>query len=36
MNARSGPASGDGPPAEVTHVGVQRLGAGDREHDRGE
>ncbi len=23
-------------PAEVTHVGIQRLGAGDGQHDRGE
>ena len=30
------PAAGDRPPAEVTHVGVQRLGAGDGQHDRGE
>ena len=25
-----------GPATEVAHVGVERLGAGDREHDRGE
>ena len=30
------PAEGDRAPAEVAHVGVQRLGAGDGEHDRGE
>ena len=30
------PAEGDGLAAEVAHVGVQRLGAGDGQHDRGE
>ena len=29
------PAAGDGAATEVPHVGVERLGAGDREHDRG-
>ena len=30
------PAHRDRPAAEVAHVGVERLGAGDREHDRGQ
>ena len=30
------PAAGDRAAAEVAHVGVQRLGAGDRQHDRGQ
>ncbi len=30
------PADDDGPSAEMAHVGVERLGAGDRQHDRGQ
>ena len=30
------PGAGDRRAAEVAHVGVQRLGAGDRQHDRGQ